>query len=151
MDDTEKLRELETRRDNIMSTVKNIERDVTNAENALIRGEPPERLVSFIRDRNGDLRGHLQDLGRAEAQIAVARAQQRERSGEVQERKDADRWDARKADEPSDRAWYKRPAADGERAPEQATADRQREWYKRDRAGEQPRRENDRTDRTRER
>lgn len=150
MDDAERLKELEHRRDNILRGIRNIERDIAGAENALLKGEPPERLISFLRERNRDVQDHYQDLGATDARIEDLKNRQRERGQELEERQVGRRAEDRNPTQDGEQPWYRKPQSSGEPVRAPAQGEKPRNWFERDDKQEKGR-EDDRFDRDRDR
>lgn len=119
MDDVEALKALEERENNLHFGIENITRDINGAQAALVRGDPPGRLVDFIQDRQASLNDHLVQLGRTEQKIEDLKAR-------VQERVAA-----------SGKDWFRRSAPEAHHTPLDAKQRDERDWFRRDPGTEQ--------------
>lgn len=113
MNDVEALNALEEREKNIRQGITNFTRSIDEAQDALIKGDPPGRLVRFIRDMQESLSGHLIDLGRTEQKIEDLKARLREQ------------------DVVSGRDWFRRPAPEVTKAPLDTRQQEERDWFRR--------------------
>jgi hypothetical protein len=113
MNDVEALKALEEREKNTRIGISNLTRSIEEAQDALVRGDPPRRLVHFIRDMQESLYDHLIDLGRTEQKVDDLKARMREQ------------------DAVSGKDWFRRPEPELTKAPLDAKQQNERDWFRR--------------------
>lgn len=133
MDDAERLKELQERRSGYERTIHNIDDDIRRAEDALIKGEEPSRLVAFLRERHETQRGLIYDLGKIEARADDLQARIAERDNRSQENAASGRWEDARPGASEEVAWYRKqnnsPVQQASDGRQDRAADKPRDWF----------------------